>query len=86
MNYLRESTLNGANSKMVSHITGRTPREEASTGKTYDVVAGIRAKRLKWLGQILQMDEERMLLQTVKMMYADRREGDLLMDAPATTS
>ena len=32
------------------------------------------------------MDEKRMLLQAVKMMYEDRREGDLLMDAPATDS
>ena len=78
--------LNGANSKMVSNITGRTPHEEASKGKTYDVVAGVRAKRLKWLGQILQMGEERMLLQAAKMMYEDRREGDLLMDIPATES
>ena len=39
--------LNGANSKMVSQITGREIREEATEGKTYDVVAGIRATRLR---------------------------------------
>ena len=78
--------LNGANSKMVSAITGRTIHEEAKTeGKTYDVVAGIRAKRMKWLGQILQMDENRMLHKAVRMMYESRRSGDILMDAPKTT-
>ena len=71
---------------MVNHMTGRTPHEEVSADKTDNVVAGVRVKRLKWLGQILRMDEERMLLQTVKMMYADRREGDLLLDAPVTNS
>ena len=38
--------INGANSKMVSTITGRAIRDEASPGKTYDAVAGIRATRL----------------------------------------
>ena len=50
-----QRALNGANSKMVSQITGRTIREEAVEGKTYDVVAGIRATRLRWLGLILRM-------------------------------
>ena len=78
--------LNGASSKMVSAITGRTVHEEAkSEGKTYDVVAGIRATRMRWLGQILRMDDGRMVLQAVKMMYDNRREGDLLMDAPVTS-
>ena len=42
-----QRALNGANSKMVSQITGREIREEATEGKTYDVVAGIRATRLR---------------------------------------
>ena len=79
--------LNGANSKMVAVITGRTIKEEAqSEGKTYDVVAGIRATRLRWLGHILRMPEKRMIHKTVKTLYANRAEGDLLMDAPATSS
>ena len=82
-----KSALNGANSKMVSAITGRTIHDEAkSDGKTYDVVAGIRATRLRWLGQILRMKEDRMVHKTVKMMYEDRRDGDLLMDAPKAVS
>ena len=40
---------------MVSQITGRPIREEAIAGKTYDVVAGIRATRMRWLGHILRM-------------------------------
>ena len=78
--------LNGANSRMVSKITGRTVREEATDGKTYDVLASIRATRMRWLGKILQMKEERMVLRAVKMLYHNRKEGDILSDAPATDS
>ena len=37
--------LNGANSKMVSTITGRTIREEVTADKTHDVVADIRTSQ-----------------------------------------
>ena len=87
LNDTTKRALNGANSKMVSSITGRTVHDEArSEGKTYDAVAGIRATRMRWLGQILQMDDGRMVLKAVKMMYSNRKEGDLLMDAPETNS
>ena len=75
--------LNGANSKMLSVITGKSIHDEAKDGtRTYDVVAGIRATRLRWLGKILVMDEDRMVLRAVKLMFENRREGDILMDAP----
>ena len=82
-----QRALNGANSKMVSQITGRTIREEAVEGKTYDVVAGIRATRLRWLGLILRMrpnknGEERMIKKAVRMLHENRSQGDILMDAP----
>ena len=82
--------LNGANSRMVSAITGRPIREEATPGKTYDVVAGIRATRLRWLGCILRLQkrkgEDRLVKKAVKMLYHNSSAGDILMDAPATTS
>ena len=70
---------------MVTNITGRSTHDEArSEGKTYDVVAGVRATRMRWLGRILQMDDGRMVLQATKTMYENRRDGDLLMDVPET--
>ena len=39
--------LNGANSSMVSKITGRTIREEASEGNTFDLVRWIRVRKLQ---------------------------------------
>ena len=76
--------LNGANSQMVSKITGKTIREEAvETTRTHDIIASIRATRMRWLGQILRMEEDRLLKKAVKTLYKGRREGDILMDTPA---
>ena len=80
------AALNGANSKMVSTISGRTAHEEASTGKTFDVVKWIRSRRLQWIGHILRLDNERQIKQAVFEMYKNPTKGDLLMDAPTTSS
>ena len=58
------ATLNGArqleddkcdHGKDDTRITGKTIREEASSGKTFDLVMWIRARRLQWLGHILRL-------------------------------
>ena len=41
------AALNGVNSSMVSKITGKSIREEASEGKTFDLVKWIRARKLQ---------------------------------------
>ena len=81
-----EAALNGANSRMVSTITGRTIREETTAGKTFDVVMWIRARRLQWLGHILRLGKERQIKHAVFEMYKNPTKGDLLMDAPTTRS
>ena len=46
--------LNGANSRLITRITGKSIREEASRRtRTFDVVAWIRSRRLQWVGHIL---------------------------------
>ena len=46
--------INGANSQMLSVITGKTQREEASeTTCSFNLVRAVRARRLQWLGHIL---------------------------------
>ena len=83
-----QKALNGCNSRMLSHVTGRTVHDETSKEtrtRTYDVVAVIRAVRTKeWLGHILRMQPTRMVSKVVQHMYSNRHEGDLLMDAPNT--
>ena len=79
--------LNGANAQMMAGITGNTPQQEASKkSRTFDVVMWIRARRLQWLGHILRMGPERLLKQAVFEMFRNRKEGDMLMDAPAHQS
>ena len=41
------AALNGANSSMVSVITGRIVREETTSGKTFDLVKWIRVRKLQ---------------------------------------
>ena len=54
------------------------------------MVAGIHATRLRWLGCILRLQkrkgEVRLVKKAVKMLYHNSSAGDILMDAPATTS
>ena len=48
--------INGANAYMLSHITGKSKREEATAKTTtFDILAWIRARRLRWVGHILRL-------------------------------
>ena len=77
-------TINGANSKMLARITGKSIREEARDGtRSYDLVRQIRARRTQYLGHILRMDPARMVHKAVQYMHENRVQGDLLMDAPS---
>ena len=78
--------LNGANSSMVSKITGRTIREEVTVGKTFDLIRWIRARKLQWLGHILRMGEEHKSNRAIFVMFKSPQPGDMLMDAPQTDS
>ena len=79
--------LNGANSLMLSVITGQSPHTEASADtRTFDLLRWIRARRLQWLGHILRMEKKRMLKQAVYEIFRAPSQGDLLMDAPSASS
>ena len=80
------AALNGANSTMVSKITDRSIRDEASADKTFDLVKWIRTRKLQWLGHILRMGPERKIKQAIYEVFKSPREGDMLMDAPKTNS
>ena len=71
---------------MVSKITGRTIREEATEGKTFDLVRWIRARKLQWLGHILRMGTDRMVKRAIFVMFKASQPGDMLMGAPKTES
>ena len=55
--------------------------------RTFNLVNWLRARRLKWLGEILsEMGPVRQVKQAVYEMFRNRHEGDLLMDAPKHNS
>ena len=75
--------LNGANSRMMSRITGKTIREESSRKtRNFDVVAQIHSRRLQWVGHILRMEQGRLVHQALRYIHDHRKDGDLLMDVP----
>ena len=78
--------INGANAYMLSHITGKTKQEEATAATTsFNIIAWIRSRRLKWVGHILRIpdNEKRLIKTTLKHIYNSQQPGDILMDLPA---
>ena len=62
--------LNGACSRMVARIIGRTVHEEASSKtKSFDLLAKIRARRLKCMGHILRMDPDNMVYKVIQHLH-----------------
>ena len=66
--------LNGANSKLLAHFTGKTIVQEARPATTSDNLnLGIRKRRLCWLDHILRMDNNRMVRAAAEEQFAKRR-------------
>ncbi len=56
--------LNGAASKMLATITGKTIQEEAPN-PTMNVVMKAQDRRGSWLGHVLRMQEDRLVRQVL---------------------
>jgi len=80
--------LRGWCARCLAVITGRSIRDE-TVEPSFDLVARLRSRRLRWAGHILRLEEasliRRMLIATVERdLEAGRRHaGGLLEDAPA---
>ena len=88
------STLGGWNARCLAHITGNSVSEEARHS-TYDLIATLRCRRLKWARQELttHVQEGRrptargLIFVANKMLAAEGYEkGFVLEDAPAHDS
>ena len=77
--------VNGFNSRCLHRITGRSYRLEA-TEPTFNLVKALKQRRMRWLGHILRMPEERLLRRTVLEAAGDGPPypaGSLMMDMNA---
>ena len=81
------ATLNGANARCVSRITGKTNHEEASPHtRTYDLVYAIRLRRFQWLGHILRMPNYRLVKLALRVQHKLNLPGNIFMDVPCEMS
>tara|TARA_R110001592_G_scaffold135322_1_gene351549 strand:- start:32 stop:652 length:621 start_codon:yes stop_codon:yes gene_type:complete len=81
-----KAKLRGWNARCLSVITGKGYREE-TVNTTFDLVARLRSRRLRWAGHILRLEEKsllrRVLLAQVEaqLLAGAKPEGSLLADA-----
>ena len=70
------------NAKRLAFITGRSIRQKYKY-PSFDLVAALRVRRLRWLGHVLRMEDGIRDVKTVlTQMCQPYPEGSLLMDAP----
>ena len=77
-----QRSVNGFNSRCLHHITGRSYRLEATT-PSFNLVKSLQRRRLRWLGHILRMPEDRLLRRFVIGISSGGppyKPGSLLMD------
>ena len=84
-NTKNKATLRNWNAKCLSVMTGKSIHAETKD-PTFDLIAHLRARRLRWLGHILRLDPQRPTRQIVMSFAKPYSEGSLLMDAPEHTS
>ena len=79
--------LNGANSRMLSRLTGKTiPQEARPITCSYNLIRAIRKRRLKWLDDTLRSGPDRITYQAVQEQQNLGLPGNILMDAPPHTT
>ena len=75
--------INGANSRMLSHITGRSIHEEARPSTTtLNLVRKIRFRRYRWLGHILRAGCNRLIHKALELQLQMGSPGNMFLDAP----
>ena len=76
-------TVGAWNARRLACITNREIREEYKA-PSYDLVGAVRARRLKYVGKILRMEEGRLLLRAMEEEWSLETTGNkgLLYDTP----
>ena len=80
--------LRGWNARCLVVLTGREIRDE-TVDPSFDIVARLRSRRLRWAGHILRQEETSLVRQVLVALVEEHLAGGLglggglLMDAPA---
>ena len=67
-------TINGFNSRCLHVITGKSYRETA-TQPDFDLVLAIRKRRLRYLGHVLRMSDDRLVKRTLEAHVSSQSHG-----------
>ena len=68
---------------LADRFTGKSIHEEASIrSRTFDLVSTIRIRRLRWLGHILRMPDNRLVKLAVKVQFEKGTAGNITTDVP----
>ena len=82
-----QARINGANSRCLARITGRSIHLEASARtQTYDIVTAIRQRKWKWLGHILRLPGNRLIKLALRVQFEKNDRTNLLQDVPPLRS
>ena len=66
-----QAQINGINARLMSRFTGKDAHQEASPKtRTYDLVRAIKQRRMKWLGHLLRLPEERLVKLATRVQHA----------------
>ena len=79
--------INGANSQMLASFTGQNIHQEAKPATcNHNITLHIRRMRLKWLHDILLMDDTRLVHIAMRVQQLSCPKGGILMDSPPHSS
>ena len=81
------NAVRGWNARRLALISGREIRDEY-VGPSVDLLGMVRARRMKWVGEILRLEEDRLLRNALEVEWDQQGGscGGLLRDVPEVDS
>ena len=78
-----KAKINGANSRCMARLTGRSVHSEASPRlQTFDIITAIRIRKWKWLGHILRTPGDRLTKLVLRVQFDKGDRLNMLEDVP----
>ena len=79
-----QARINGANSRCLARLTGRSVHQEASSRtQTFDLVTAIKIRKWKWLGHILRTPGDRLTKLALRVQFLKGDRYNMLQNMPS---